>query len=168
MTLSTQVQMLIDALVDASEHIQGEVDVIDGDYGFPAPNNAMQLSSTIDTALTSTTDLVAQIAKLERVKGELTIAYMHGFEEGKDSANKWQPIDSAPKNNKDIIAWGDCCQEISIIRWAHYGQYNEPGWFCVADGLVVIETEGDTFKYYKSYTPKYWMPLPNPPTQQKE
>jgi hypothetical protein len=42
---------LIGALEQAREHIDGEIDVVDGDYGVPAPNKAMSLAQEIDAAL---------------------------------------------------------------------------------------------------------------------
>jgi len=42
---------LIGALEQAREHIDGEIDVVDGDYGVPAPNKAMSLAHEIDVAL---------------------------------------------------------------------------------------------------------------------
>jgi len=42
---------LISALEQAREHIDGEIDVVDGDYGIPAPNKAMRLAQEIDDAL---------------------------------------------------------------------------------------------------------------------
>jgi hypothetical protein len=40
-----------DALEDALEFINPYVDVVDGDYGQPEPNRAMQVTSTILAAL---------------------------------------------------------------------------------------------------------------------
>jgi len=42
---------LIAALEDADEFVDGQVDVVDGDYGQPAPNRAMILQRTIREAL---------------------------------------------------------------------------------------------------------------------
>jgi hypothetical protein len=42
---------LISALEQAREHIDGEIDVVDGDYGVPSPNRAMTLAQEIDHAL---------------------------------------------------------------------------------------------------------------------
>jgi hypothetical protein len=39
------------ALEDALEYLENFVDVVDGDYGQPAPNRAMQVTSTILAAL---------------------------------------------------------------------------------------------------------------------
>lgn len=43
-----------DALIDAREFIDGYVDVVDGDYGEPAPNRAMQIASLLDSAIAAT------------------------------------------------------------------------------------------------------------------
>jgi hypothetical protein len=39
---------MFDALTQLSEFLEGQVDVVDGDYGEPRPNRAMQLKQTID------------------------------------------------------------------------------------------------------------------------
>lgn len=38
-------------LLECREYLETEVDVVDGDYGEPAPNRAMQLVTMIDEAL---------------------------------------------------------------------------------------------------------------------
>lgn len=45
------IENLRELLTRAREHIDGEIDVIDGDYGEPHPNAAMILASAIDAAL---------------------------------------------------------------------------------------------------------------------
>lgn len=47
----TENEHLRELLTRAREHIDGEIDVIDGDYGEPHPNAAMILASAIDAAL---------------------------------------------------------------------------------------------------------------------
>lgn len=42
---------LIEALQDAREFIDGQIDVVDGDYGEPSPNRAMSLAQLIDDVL---------------------------------------------------------------------------------------------------------------------
>lgn len=42
---------MYDAIEEALEFIDGYVDVVDGDYGQPAPNRAMRLQSTLLAAL---------------------------------------------------------------------------------------------------------------------
>lgn len=42
---------LIAALQEAREFIDGQIDVVDGSYGVPAPNRAMTLAQEIDAAL---------------------------------------------------------------------------------------------------------------------
>lgn len=46
-----QLADVYEALNDAIEHIGGEVDVVDGDYGAPEPNAAMKLSGKLNNAL---------------------------------------------------------------------------------------------------------------------
>ncbi len=41
-------QALYFALVDARDYIDGQIDVIDGDYGIPEPNRAMSLAMEWD------------------------------------------------------------------------------------------------------------------------
>lgn len=48
---NTPMQALYDALVEAREYIDGEIDVVDGDDGIPEANKAMQLAQLIDTAI---------------------------------------------------------------------------------------------------------------------
>jgi hypothetical protein len=38
-------------LLECRDYLEGHVDVVDGDYGEPAPNRAMQLVSMIDESL---------------------------------------------------------------------------------------------------------------------
>lgn len=42
---------LVEALEAAREYLDGRIDVVDGDYGEPRPNQAMTLASMIDEAL---------------------------------------------------------------------------------------------------------------------
>ena len=42
---------LLDALHDARAFIDGQIDVVDGDYGIPEPNKAMRLAGLIDEAI---------------------------------------------------------------------------------------------------------------------
>lgn len=42
---------LVEAANEAREHIDGEIDVVDGSYGEPAPNRAMSIASLIDEAI---------------------------------------------------------------------------------------------------------------------
>jgi hypothetical protein len=42
---------LLAALGEAREFIDGQIDVVDGSYGFPEPNKAMRLATEIDEAL---------------------------------------------------------------------------------------------------------------------
>jgi len=51
MTPEQRIKELEYAVEEALEFIGGYVDVVDGDYGQPAPNRAMQVSSTLLAAL---------------------------------------------------------------------------------------------------------------------
>jgi hypothetical protein len=52
MLTRTQLADILEALEAARERLEGEVDVIDGDYGEPAPNRAMVICGKIDEAIT--------------------------------------------------------------------------------------------------------------------
>lgn len=45
------VDALVAALREAVEFVEDHVDVVDGDYGIPAPNRAMSLLPTLQAAL---------------------------------------------------------------------------------------------------------------------
>ena len=62
-----------------------------------------------------------------------------------DSNNKWQPIETAPKGDNQLILY--CGEFICVGRWSDY--YKE--W---EDDLGI----GGLRKQ-----PSHWMPLPNPP-----
>lgn len=53
-----RLERILEALERAREHIDGEIDVVDGDYSHPAPNKAMQLATTLDAA-------IAEVKKME-------------------------------------------------------------------------------------------------------
>jgi len=46
-----RIKMLEADLLECREYLEGHSDVIDGDYGEPAPNKAMRLISMIDESL---------------------------------------------------------------------------------------------------------------------
>jgi len=46
---------LLAALYEAREFIDGQIDVVDGSYGEPAPNRAMVLAQEIDAAIAKAT-----------------------------------------------------------------------------------------------------------------
>ena len=65
---------------------------------------------------------------------------------------EWQPIDTAPKDGTDILAyleWTDKSGEIRVIRW---DEEMEVWW-----GDYAYDPD-DEFEY-----PTHWMPLPAPP-----
>lgn len=45
------IRRAVEALNEAREFIDGQIDVVDGSYGEPSPNRAMTLASTIDEAI---------------------------------------------------------------------------------------------------------------------
>lgn len=51
---AAQIKVLRDILHDVRDHIDGEIDVVDGSYGEPAPNKAMVLDQNIVEALKQT------------------------------------------------------------------------------------------------------------------
>ena len=70
----------------------------------------------------------------------------------------WQPIESAPKDGTEIIAWGvfnedygytDRKESWTGIRW----QIN--GWV----------TTKPTARHFNGFTPSHWMALPEPPQE---
>ena len=46
---------MLAALHEAREFIDGQIDVVDGSYGVPAPNRAMSLAQEIDAAIAKAT-----------------------------------------------------------------------------------------------------------------
>jgi hypothetical protein len=66
-----------------------------------------------------------------------------------DSMNEWQPIETAPKDGTEILVYhNECC---SVREWGK----NDDG-----DEIWLPRIRG--------FFPTHWMPLPNPPKQEKE
>jgi hypothetical protein len=65
----------------------------------------------------------------------------------------WQPIETAPKDGKAIIAWPVYSEPHSVatVRWETMKRI--PGRWSVAGG-----------SWPAPRTPTHWMPLPEPPT----
>jgi len=52
MTLTrSQIADVLDALSAARDFLDGQIDVVDGDYGVPAPNRAMTICGQLDESL---------------------------------------------------------------------------------------------------------------------
>ncbi len=51
MLTRTQLADILEALEAAREHLDGEIDIVDGDYGEPRPNRAMSICNRIDEAM---------------------------------------------------------------------------------------------------------------------
>lgn len=71
---------------------------------------------------------------------------------------KWEPIDTAPKEENEPILACDKYGDVFIIEWSGVNQYgdNPPEdyfWFKENDEPAELEEL------------KYWMPLPPPPTE---
>lgn len=81
----------------------------------------------------------------------------------------WQPIETAPKNGTEILAWREDAG-VLLVRWTAPMEFlteaecenllgdsaEEYDWF-YADFVSGGRLEGDL-------TPTHWMPLPDPPT----
>lgn len=85
------------------------------------------------------------------------------------SEQKWQPIETAPKDGSEIIGYREDCGSL-IIRWTC------PSEFMTEKELENI-SERDAFEddwFYSDFVqggrmsndgnPTHWMPLPKPPT----
>lgn len=75
---------------------------------------------------------------------------------------EWQPIETAPKDGREIIVWG--------VRGGDWG-YTEPEWTWTgarwSGGSLSVpagwyETKA-TPRYSNGFSPTHWMPLPEPP-----
>lgn len=51
MLTRTQLADILEALEAARDHLDGEIDVVDGDYGQPEPNRAMVICQQLDEAM---------------------------------------------------------------------------------------------------------------------
>mgnify|MGYP002507805316 CR=1 FL=1 len=80
--------------------------------------------------------------------------------------NEWQPIETAPKDETKIYGTrilaffpleeeSDYSSQIVIIRWSYYKRWE------------LAEYSGELDHEFYSQ-PTHWMPLPNPPKQEKE
>ena len=75
--------------------------------------------------------------------------------------SKWQPIETAPKDGTRFLAFfaleenDEYYAQIVIIRWSYYKRWE------LAEYSGELDYEFDS-------QPTYWMPLPNPPKQEKE
>lgn len=63
--------------------------------------------------------------------------------------NEWQTIESAPKDGTRFIAW----HPEGYVDFFHWQKHANVGW---RDGFIQCYREGDG--------PKFWMPLPSPPS----
>jgi hypothetical protein len=83
----------------------------------------------------------------------------------KPMSNEWQPIETAPKDGTEILAYEKCdylysngeikpFERIKIVRWNEVMQFNNP------------EDEYDWMtgsSFDEQINPTHWIPLPKPP-----
>ena len=65
-------------------------------------------------------------------------------------AGGWQPIETAPKDGRSILAYGPGWSEVEKALWLHSAQK-----------FVIIDWLGEMLSEYEPFT--HWMPLPEPP-----
>jgi len=69
----------------------------------------------------------------------------------------WRPIETAPKDKTQIIVCGTYSDDVAIVRWDE----RKKDWLCLADGVAVIESQGDTWTDYSYFSvPSHWQPCP--------
>lgn len=75
-----------------------------------------------------------------------------------EELTQWQPIDSAPKDETDIIIF---CPYIGVTTAKFYDRK----WICTANGgeKAVSYMDYSTTEYHDDIKPTHWMQLPNSP-----
>lgn len=68
---------------------------------------------------------------------------------------EWQPIETAPKDGTEIIAFG--------FSRGDYGYDDEYTWTGVRWGRQGWATTKPTGRYFIGFAPTHWTPLPEPP-----
>lgn len=68
----------------------------------------------------------------------------------------WQPIESAPKDGTEIIAWG-------MMRGDYGYTPDEPTWTGVRWTNAQWQVTKPTARHFAGFTPTHWTPLPEPP-----
>lgn len=68
----------------------------------------------------------------------------------------WQPIETAPKDNTDILLWNG--RFVSVGRWNICEFYTraQPYWATERGYMFGVQ-------YDRACQPTHWMPLPEPP-----
>jgi len=88
-----------------------------------------------------------------------------------DSMNEWQPIETAPKDGTRILAFFPIINSYKILivefiwqEW-YICPYDSEFEMMGNEHLVYIY---EKLEKLKNGDPTHWMPLPNPPKQEKE
>lgn len=73
--------------------------------------------------------------------------------------SKWQPIETAPKDGTEFIAW---CEYDGVYTASYCNITNE--WVSSWRNWEVMDGVRCSMYYYKELTgPTHWQPLPHPP-----
>lgn len=71
----------------------------------------------------------------------------------------WQPIETAPKDGRGILAWFG--KDVGVHQVAWTGYYDDLKMWCVDDG----KHGPYALRGYNDPYPTHWMPLPPPPPE---
>lgn len=67
--------------------------------------------------------------------------------------SEWKPIETAPKDGKEVFLWGMCAMSDIDLRYAFDANV---GW-CDENGVWQTRVPGEICH------PTHWMPIPKPP-----
>ncbi len=72
----------------------------------------------------------------------------------------WQPIETAPRDGTEILAWGSLSREqhLAIVVWQKLTSLD--GWWWVCQDA---ENYG-----WSNYKPTHWQTLPDPPKERRD
>lgn len=69
----------------------------------------------------------------------------------------WRRIELAPQDGTQIIVCSRYSEDVAIVRW----DARKKDWICLADGIPVIESQGDWGTDYLYFSvPSHWRPCP--------
>lgn len=72
------------------------------------------------------------------------------------NAAEWYPIETAPKDGTDVLAWWPGLSLAVPCRWTGHGYYSGPGWFQMSYSSASLRCE-----------PTHWQPMPTLPATAK-